>query len=116
MLTSNTVSVYKSDGRLQINIPCLEERLNMTALIIQHLKASELPAQWAHRLKMQPEQTVTVRIEMEETNSTEQAVEYITDDPAFGIWRDYKETEDTASFARNLRTSRYNRDGSRNES
>jgi hypothetical protein len=35
----------------------------MTSLVIQHLKASELPSQWAQRLKMQPEQTVTVRIE-----------------------------------------------------
>ena len=87
----------------------------MTTLVIQHLKASELPAQWAQRLKMKPEQTVTVRIETEETATTEQAAEYITDDPAFGIWRDYEKAEDTAAFARNLRASRYHRDGSGNE-
>lgn len=87
----------------------------MTTLVIQHLKASDLPSQWAQRLNMLPEQTVTVRIETEESATTEQAAEYMTDDPAFGIWQDYEEATDTATFARGLRASRYQRDGSRNE-
>lgn len=34
----------------------------MSTLVIEHFKASELPQQWAQRLKVLPEQTVTVRI------------------------------------------------------
>ncbi len=87
----------------------------MTALVIQHVKTSELPAQWAQRLKALPDQTVTVRIETEVTSSSETTTSFVTDDPAFGIWQDYEVTEDVSDFARNLRSSRYNRDGSRSE-
>ena len=31
-------------------------------------------------------------------------------DPLFGIWKDHKETEDVASYIRNLRKSRFNAD------
>lgn len=87
----------------------------MTTLVIQHVKASELPIQWAQQLKALPDQTVTIRIETEVAGTSEAATSFVTNDPAFGIWQDYEAAEDVADFARNLRTSRYNRDGSRNE-
>jgi hypothetical protein len=43
----------------------------MPNLVIEHFKASELPQQWAQRLKVRPEQTVTVRIETEATQTTD---------------------------------------------
>ncbi len=58
-----------------------------STLVIEHLKASELPQQWAQRLKATPDQTVTVRIETEPEAVDETAAEFVTDDPAFGIWR-----------------------------
>lgn len=87
----------------------------MTTLVIQHVKASELPIQWAQQLKALPDQTVTIRIETEVAGTSEAATSFVTNDPAFGIWQDYEAAKDVADFARNLRTSRYNRDGSRNE-
>ncbi len=88
----------------------------MTTLVIEHLNASELPPLWAQRLQIQPGQTVTVRIETEgKTATNNEASAFVTDDPAFGIWRDFDAAADVADFARGLRSSRYNRDGSRNE-
>jgi len=59
----------------------------MTTLIIEHLKASELPAQWAQCLQAKPEQTVTVHIQTEPKQTTPQApATFVTDDPAFGIY------------------------------
>ena len=86
----------------------------MTTLVIEHLKASELPAQWAQRLKALPEQTVTVRIETE-VAAGENTTNFVTDDPAFGIWQDRTDMADVDGYLRQLRAPRYNRDGSRSE-
>jgi diaminopimelate decarboxylase len=85
----------------------------MTTLVIQHVKTSELPAQWAQQLQALPDQTVTIRIETETAASQEAPTSFVTDDPAFGIWQNHEQSEDVASFARHLRASRYKRDGSR---
>jgi hypothetical protein len=87
----------------------------MSMLVIEHLKASDLPLEWAKRLQVRPEQTVTVHIETEPSEPTQEARSFTTDDPAFGIWRDYHETTDVAAFVRRLRSPRYPRDGSHNE-
>ena len=42
----------------------------MNSLVIEHLKADELPRQWAEQLKATPDTTFTVRIEAEEAPST----------------------------------------------
>ncbi len=39
----------------------------MTALVIEHLQAQELPSQWLQQLHVTPGQTVTVRIKIEDT-------------------------------------------------
>jgi hypothetical protein len=44
-----------------------------------------------------------------------QAEEFVTDDPAFGIWRDRQDTADVEAYVRHLRAPRFNRDGSRND-
>ncbi len=88
----------------------------MSTLVIEHLKASDLPQQWAQRLKTTPEQTVTVRIETEpEEVGACKTEAFVTDDPAFGIWRDREDTSDVEAYVRKLRAPRYNPDGSRNE-
>ena len=78
----------------------------MTTLVIEHLKASELPSQWVSQLKADPEQTVTVRIETEPAGA-EAAQTFATDDPAFGIWRDREETADVEAYLRLLRAPRF---------
>lgn len=87
----------------------------MTTLVIEHLKASELPAQWVDHLKIMPEQTVTVRIETETETTHAEAAMFVTDDPAFGIWRDRTDVIDVDDFVRRLRAPRYQRNGTRNE-
>jgi len=88
----------------------------MATLVIEHLPASDLPSQWAHQLRIQPGQTVTVRIETEAQTTTEAEIAaFVTDDPAFGIWRDREDVADVAAFARGLRSPRYKPDGSRSE-
>jgi len=87
----------------------------MTTLVIEHLKASDLPLQWAEQLQVQPGQTVTVRIETESVATDQEATDFVTDDPAFGIWRDREDMADVEGYLTKLRAPRYNRDGSRNE-
>lgn len=89
----------------------------MSTLVIEHLKASELPQQWALRLQAKPEQTVTVRIETESAASTQAVATetFVTDDPAFGMWRDREDMADVAAYVSKLRAPRYLPDGSRND-
>lgn len=56
---------------------------------------------------------VTVRIEEEEQAAP--AEHFVTDDPAFGIWRDREDMTDVQAYVRKISQSRYNCDGSRNE-
>ncbi len=84
----------------------------MNAIVIEHVKVEELPESW--RAKLPADARVTVRIE-EEASSTAQATEeFVTEDPAFGIWREREDLADVAAYVRKLRAGRYNRDGSRN--
>ena len=81
----------------------------MPTLVIEHLKASELPEQWAQQLNTKPEQTVTVRIETEPDSGADTAAAFVTDDPAFGIWRDRDDMADVDAYLRKLRAPRYTR-------
>lgn len=59
---------------------------------------------------------VTVRIENEpQTAATPLAEVFVTDDPAFGIWRDREDMANVDAYIRRIRATRFNRDGSRNE-
>ncbi len=79
----------------------------MTTLTIEHLQVSDLPREWAQRLQAEPEQTVTVRIDMEDRKPIQPEPSFTTDDPAFGIWRDYDATTDVTAFVKFLRAPRY---------
>ena len=87
----------------------------MNAIVIEHVKVEELPDAWRAKLAAAAEARVTVRIE-EEMPAAPPADEFVTDDPAFGIWRDREDMTDVAPYIRKLRAPRYNRAGSRNES
>ena len=82
----------------------------MSTLVIEHMKASELPQQWAQRLNASPEQTVTVRIETEIGPVAGTPAVFATDDPAFGIWRDREDMTDVEAYVRKLRVPRYMRE------
>lgn len=83
----------------------------MPTLVIEHLKAKDLPKQWARDLKASPDQNVTVRIETEpEQTAAEETEAFVTNDPAFGIWRDREDIGDVEAYVQRLRTPRYARD------
>lgn len=85
----------------------------MSALVIEHIPVEELPIAWRARLAKAEGTLVTVRIEEEAEPLP--TTEFVTDDPAFGIWRDHEEIVDVAAHGRKIREPRYNHDGSRNE-
>ncbi len=80
----------------------------MNAIVIEHVPVAELPWAWREKLAQSPNARVTVRIE-EEPQSDVPAEGFLTDDPAFGIWRDRQDMP----YVRKLREPRYGRDGSR---
>jgi hypothetical protein len=83
----------------------------MSTLVIEHLKAKDLPKQWAQDLKARPDQNVTVRIETEPEQTPAEATEaFVTNDPAFGIWRDRGDIGDVEAYMERLRAPRYARD------
>lgn len=85
----------------------------MNAVVFEHVPVAELPEKWRAQLAATGGATVTVRIE-EEVPSAPSA-EFVSDDPAFGIWRDLTDMDDVAAHVRKIRQPRYNRDGSRND-
>ena len=85
----------------------------MNTVVFEHVPMAELWAAWRAKLAKAGGATVTVRIE-EETQAAA-AEEFVTDDPAFGIWRDREDMADVAAYVRKIRQPRYKRDGSRNE-
>ena len=85
----------------------------MNAVVFEHAPVAELPAAWRAKLAKSGGALVTVRIEEEAQVALAEA--FVTDDPAFGIWRDREDMADVAAYVRKIRQPRYNRDGSRNE-
>jgi hypothetical protein len=85
----------------------------MSAIVIEHVPVADLPSAWRDKLRQMPVAHVTVRIE-EEVAAVVPDQQFMTDDPAFGIWRDREDMADVAAYVRKLREPRYNRDGSRN--
>ena len=85
----------------------------MNAIVIEHVPVAELPSAWRDKLRQLPDAHVTVRIE-EEVAALVPDQEFVTDAPAFGIWRDREDMADVAAYVRKLRDPRYNRHGSRN--
>jgi hypothetical protein len=88
----------------------------MNAIVIEHVPVAELPLAWRAKLAQSADTHVTVRIEEEAQASASDTQEFVTDDPAFGIWRDRQDMADVQAYVRKLRAPRYSPDGSRNES
>ena len=86
----------------------------MNAVVIEHVPVAELPAAWREKFANAQGELVTVRIE-QEAQVAAPTEAFVTDDPAFGIWRDRDDIGDATAYVRTLREGRYNRDGSRNE-
>jgi hypothetical protein len=84
--------------RQWIDLPAWNQ---MNAIIIEHVRASELPEPWRTRLAVPPDACVTVRIEEEPEQKA---------DSAFGIWSDRDEMSDVAAYVRKIRAPRFGRE------
>jgi hypothetical protein len=87
----------------------------MNTVVIEHVAVADLPEAWRARLAHPVGATVTVRIE-EPAAAALPAEAFITDDPAFGIWRDREDMTDVAAYIRKIREPRFRPDGTRNQS
>jgi hypothetical protein len=76
----------------------------MNAIVIEHVKVSELPETWRTHIAATENARVTVRIEPEPT-VTEAAQD--SDDPLYGMWHDRAEMADVQAYVRKLRSSRF---------
>ena len=85
----------------------------MNAVVFEHVPVADLPQEWRAKLAKDSGALVTVRIEEEPRPAAEEA--FVTDDPAFGMWRDREDMADVAAYIRKIRAPRFNPDGSRNE-
>ena len=80
----------------------------MNAIVIEHVKVSDLPEDWRERLHAKSDTWVTVRIEEEvEQTAANQTEPFVTNDPAFGIWRDREDMADVDAYMRKLRAPRF---------
>ncbi len=77
----------------------------MNAVVIKHVKVSELPADWRTRLQAAANSHVTVRIE--EETALQKAVRAKTRNPLFGMWRGRDEMADAGAYVRKLRAPRF---------
>ena len=80
----------------------------MNAIVIEHVKVSELPEAWREKLPANDDARVTVRIEQETTgiDTAITAMEH-PDDPLFGRWRDREDIADVEAYVRKLRAPRF---------
>lgn len=93
----------------------------MNAIVIEHVPLTELPQAWREKLSAGLPSTadarVTVRIEKEPANAqgAEPSDGYVTDDPAFGIWRDRHDVADVQAYLQRVRSPRFSSEGRRKE-
>ena len=80
----------------------------MNAIVIEHVKVSDLPEVWRAKLNTDMDARVTVRIE-EEPAAPEAAAKEKTE-TAFGMWRDRDDLAEPAGYVRQLRVPRFERD------
>ena len=77
----------------------------MTAIVIEHVRVSELPETWRAHITATENARVTVRIEPEATII--EAAQEDSNDPLFGMWRDRAEMADVQAYVRKLRAPRF---------
>ena len=75
----------------------------MNAVVIEHVKVTELPEAWRSRLGATANASFTVRIEEEAAEPGKDEI----DDPLFGMWREREDMADVEAYARKLRAPRF---------
>lgn len=81
-------------------------------VVIENVKATELPREWADRLNAPADARFVVRIEPMQTDQAQAAEDETAADssasrPAFGIWRDREDLAEVERYLRTLRSPRF---------
>ncbi|MBK6974919.1 MAG: hypothetical protein WCF44_09965 [Candidatus Methylophosphatis roskildensis] len=76
----------------------------MNAIVIEHVKVSELPAAWRAKLGGAGDVRVTVHIEQETAMNQAGPPE---GESAFGMWAERADMADVQTYVRQLRTPRH---------
>lgn len=76
----------------------------MEKIIIEHVKASELPEQWSKSINAKHNETFTVTLAPERATKSKRKVD--RQNPLFGIWADRTDLTDTNAYVRGLRKAR----------
>lgn len=80
----------------------------MTTIVIKHVRISDLPDDWRKQLPDVSDMRVTILIQEEPKMKTmDQTESFVTNDPAFGIWRDRDDIDDVDDYVRKLRAPRF---------
>ncbi|MBK7002211.1 MAG: hypothetical protein IPH35_20365 [Rhodoferax sp.] len=86
----------------------------MNAVVIEHVRVSELPASWQEKFQgtvFALRERVTVRIEEETIDGVELTdVSAVTANPIFGMWHDHKDLVDVNGYVQELRRPRFTLD------
>ena len=77
----------------------------MNAVVFEHVPVADLPEEWRNKLAPDGGVLVTVRIEQEPVAAP--AEQFVTDDPAFGMWRDREDMADVPAYVRKIRAPRF---------
>lgn len=76
----------------------------MSAIVIEHVKVSELPDDWRARLHIPPMHASPCT---SRKRRRREAAEEDAENPLFGMWRDREEMADVEAYVRKLRAPRF---------
>ena len=77
----------------------------LDTIVLEHVKASELPADWIKRIKAKPGETVRVTIAKEITRAKQSKAS--KPNRSFGMWADRQEIGDAGEYVSQLRQPRH---------
>ena len=77
----------------------------LDTIILEHVKASELPTDWIKRIKAKPGETVRVTIVKEVDNVKQGKAR--KPNRSFEMWADRQDIGDAGEYVRQLRQPRY---------
>ena len=75
-----------------------------TTVVLEDVKASELPEAWRRRVKAKANEVLTVTIAKRKTKTAAKAAK--KPNAAFGMWADRTDANDPAAYVRALRQPR----------
>jgi len=94
-----------SDGGGIQNLILKQWRTNMATIVLEHVKAIELPADWMKRVGAKPDETVRVTIVRESAATPRTGG--VKPNRTFGMWADREDVGDAGEYVTKLRQPRY---------